>query len=152
MFLKQLVDQTETVKLTFAAVVLDYMKKNNFIGKDTEVLEPFKKSGEPMRVDSLKCPGCALLPYQCWPGRVAKGFSSSLLGGSGPPLLPSSRWRARQRDALLFQSGCRRRFRAGVQGNGRIEQLRQNNLIESPNPKAVLYCPLKWLPLADHRD
>jgi hypothetical protein len=43
-FLKQLMDQTETVKLTFEAVVFDYMK-NNFIGEDTEALEPFRKSG-----------------------------------------------------------------------------------------------------------
>ena len=42
-FLKQLMDQTETVKLAFEAVVLDYMQ--DFNGEDTEVLEPFRRSG-----------------------------------------------------------------------------------------------------------
>ena len=43
-FLKQLLDQTEIVKLTFEAVVLDYMEKNHG-AEDSELLEPFRKSG-----------------------------------------------------------------------------------------------------------
>jgi hypothetical protein len=43
-FLQQLLDQTETVKLAFEAVVLDYMQKN-FTDESAEVLEPFRRSG-----------------------------------------------------------------------------------------------------------
>jgi hypothetical protein len=44
MFLGQLLDQALTVKLTFEAVVFDYMEKTYSIAEDA-ALEPFKKSG-----------------------------------------------------------------------------------------------------------
>ncbi len=44
-FLKQLIDQAATVKLTFEAVIFDYMQKSYGIDEDNEALEPFKKSG-----------------------------------------------------------------------------------------------------------
>ena len=44
-FLGQLLDQAETVKLTFEAVIYDYMQKSFNIDEDDEALEPFKKSG-----------------------------------------------------------------------------------------------------------
>jgi hypothetical protein len=44
-FLKQLIDQAATVKLTFEAVIFDYMQKSFNIDEDNEALEPFKKSG-----------------------------------------------------------------------------------------------------------
>jgi len=43
-FLNQLLDQAATVKLTFEAVILDYMEKTHPIA-DHPALEPFKKSG-----------------------------------------------------------------------------------------------------------
>ena len=44
-FLGQLNDQAETVKLTFEAVILDYMQNRFSIDETNEALEPFKKSG-----------------------------------------------------------------------------------------------------------
>ena len=49
-FLEQLLDQAEIVKLTFEAVVLDYMQKN-YNAENSELLEPFRKSGY---LDALK--------------------------------------------------------------------------------------------------
>jgi hypothetical protein len=43
-FLKQLIDQAQTVKLTFEAVIFDYMETTYNIAEDA-ALEPFKKSG-----------------------------------------------------------------------------------------------------------
>ena len=44
-FLKQLIDQAETVKLTFEAVILDYMQNRFSVDEADETFEPFKKSG-----------------------------------------------------------------------------------------------------------
>jgi hypothetical protein len=49
-FLAQLVDQAATIKLTFEAVILDYMQKTYNVAEDP-ALEPFKKSGY---LDALK--------------------------------------------------------------------------------------------------
>jgi hypothetical protein len=43
-FLGELVDQAATVKLTFEAVIFDYMEKTYDIADDA-IFEPFKKSG-----------------------------------------------------------------------------------------------------------
>ena len=44
-FLGQLMDQAEIVKLTFEAVIFDYMQNRFSIDETNEALEPFKKSG-----------------------------------------------------------------------------------------------------------
>jgi hypothetical protein len=50
-FLGQLLDQAETVKLTFEAVIFDYMQNRFSVDETNEALEPFKKSGY---LDALK--------------------------------------------------------------------------------------------------